>query len=71
MTADDEIQNIRWTLEKIHQALYQMDTAFEKALPEVDHFSAKLKQTITDVARETNNIRNITIKIVSNVSFLQ
>ncbi|EFO15671.2 hypothetical protein LOAG_12840, partial [Loa loa] len=66
MTADDEIRNIRWTLGKIHQALYRMDNEFEKALPEVNHFSAKLEQIITDVANEANNIRTITVKIISN-----
>uniref|UniRef100_A0A0R3RK13 Transmembrane protein n=1 Tax=Elaeophora elaphi TaxID=1147741 RepID=A0A0R3RK13_9BILA len=66
MTADDEVRNIRWTLGKIHQALYRMNNEFEKALPEVNHFSAKLEQIITDIANESNAIRNMTVSIASN-----
>lgn len=69
MTADDEVRNIRWTLERIHRALYQVDTEFEKALPEVNHFSAELEQIITDIASKTNDISSIVVKIVSNVNF--
>uniref|UniRef100_A0A915Q625 Uncharacterized protein n=1 Tax=Setaria digitata TaxID=48799 RepID=A0A915Q625_9BILA len=66
MTADDEIRNIRWTLEKIHQALYRIDKEFEEAIPEIDHISAKLEQILIDVASQANAIRNTTIRIASN-----
>ncbi|VIO90739.1 Uncharacterized protein BM_BM17363 [Brugia malayi] len=66
MTADDEVRNIHWTLGKIHQALHQTDKEFEKALPQVNYLSAKLEQIITDIANETNNIRNVIVMTVSN-----
>ncbi|KAM3724152.1 Bifunctional DNA-directed RNA polymerase subunit beta-beta' [Dirofilaria immitis] len=66
MTADDEVRNICWTLEKIHRALYQVDNEFENAVPEVNNALIKLEQIITNVAIEANNIRDTTIKIISN-----
>ncbi|KAL4001916.1 hypothetical protein ACH3XW_1330 [Acanthocheilonema viteae] len=66
MTADDEVRNIRWTLEKIHHAFHHVNNEFEKALPEVNHLMSKLEQFITNIADESNNIRNVTVKIISN-----
>ncbi|VDK87733.1 unnamed protein product [Onchocerca ochengi] len=66
MTADDEVRNIRWTLEKIHQALYGIDNEFEKALPEINNILTKLEQIITNIANEASDIRNTTIQTISN-----
>ncbi|CAG9540536.1 unnamed protein product [Cercopithifilaria johnstoni] len=68
MTADDEVRNIRWTLEKIHQLLSRVDNEFENALPELNHFSVRLEQIIKDITNKSNDIRNTIVKIASNVS---
>uniref|UniRef100_A0A0N4T5V0 DC_STAMP domain-containing protein n=1 Tax=Brugia pahangi TaxID=6280 RepID=A0A0N4T5V0_BRUPA len=46
--------------------LHQTDKEFEKALPQVNYLSAKLEQIITDIANETNDIRNVIVMTVSN-----
>ncbi|VDN84737.1 unnamed protein product [Brugia pahangi] len=46
--------------------MHQTDKEFEKALPQVNYLSAKLEQIITDIANETNDIRNVIVMTVSN-----
>ncbi|VDM96991.1 unnamed protein product [Thelazia callipaeda] len=65
MTADNEIQNIHWTLEKIHKALRIIDNEFELVIPKIDHITGDLKQILAHVTNQINGIRNGTVFVTS------
>lgn len=68
MTVDEEIQNVKWTLEKIHRALYKVDKHIEMVMPEVDRVSDNVGSILEEAAQEVRSIRLQTVDIAAYVS---